>query len=149
DLGANLNISSAAFEIGTTSGPVINVRNNDFANFTGAQTTAKHYAWVTTAAASTGAAGSISDHNILYINNTTNGFVGLASTDKATLTNWQAAVFQDAHSKSTNPQFNSATDLHINPGVATDVESGGSFFNGAITWAILDIDGDSRNANFP
>src|SRR5690606_11766381 len=54
------NTSSAAFEISTTSGPVYRVRNNIFANFTGAQNSpANHVAFFSTSATSLGAAGSV------------------------------------------------------------------------------------------
>ena len=141
---------NTALEVATTSGPVINVRNNILANFTAAQAArAKHYAWVTSSATLTGAVGSVSDHNLFFINNTTNGFVGRGNaTDDASLANWQSAVGQDAHSKSSNPQFMSATDLHIGA-APTDVEAGASFYNGAISWAALDIDGQTRNTTAP
>ncbi|MBK0401668.1 T9SS type A sorting domain-containing protein [Adhaeribacter sp. BT258] len=143
--------SSSVFEIGTATGPVMNVRNNIFANFMGAQTgVAKHYVWVTTGAATTGPAGSVSNRNTLYIANTTNGFTGLAnSVDQATLPAWRTTTNQDANSFSTNPQFVSATDLHINPSVPTEVEGGGSFFSGAITWAANDIDNQARSTTAP
>lgn len=140
--------SNSAFEVATTSGPIIKVRNNIFANFTGSQTTVKHYAW-SSSAALIGPTGSVSDHNILFINNTANGFIGLASGDRATLANWQAAVNQDFYSKSSDPQFNSQTNLHINPAAVTNVESGGYYFGGTISWIVQDIDGEARNANFP
>lgn len=66
------NLSSVCFAHGTTSGPVYNVRNNIFANVTGAQSgVAKHITWESTSASSIGNTGSISDNNDLYIANTT------------------------------------------------------------------------------
>ncbi len=143
--------SSAVFEIGTTSGPVINVRNNIFANFSGAQTgVAKHYVWVSTSATLTGIAGSVSNYNLLYIANPTNGFVGLGGTaDRATLGNWRGFTNQDQNSKSSNPQFISATDLHISPTAPTEVESNGSYFGGAISWVTTDFDNATRNTSTP
>lgn len=147
---ATYTASSTAFEIGTTSGPTINVRNNIFADFTAAQTgVAKHYTWVSTSASLLGASGSVSDYNLLYVANATNGFIGLTNTtDRATLAAWRAATAQDLNSKSSNPQFISATNLHINPAVATEVESGGSFMGG-IAWAANDIDANVRNTTTP
>src|SRR5207244_4299442 len=91
-----LNCPNSALEIGTTGGPVINVRNNILSNFTAAQAgSAKHYAWATTSGTLTGPAGSVSDHNILFNNGTTNGVVGRTNTtDQTTLANWQTAVNQ-------------------------------------------------------
>lgn len=112
------NISSTAFEISTTSGPIYRVRNNIFSNFTGAQTSpAAHYTWVSTSSTLIGPAGSVSNFNDLFISNTTQGFVGLGNTTNyATLLAWQTAYTQDANSISANPLFASATDLHINVG---------------------------------
>ncbi|WP_213057467.1 hypothetical protein, partial [Escherichia coli] len=66
-----------------------------------------------------------------------------------TLANWQTATNQDGASKGTNPQFISATNLHIDPVAPTEVEGGGSYFAGAITWVGQDIDADVRNATTP
>ena len=141
------NISSTCFEIASTSGPVHKIRDNIFANVTGAQVTAKHYDWVSTSATSIGNTGSVSDRNDLYIANTTNGFVGLGNaTDRTTLANWQTqAAGVDANSISVDPQFISATDLHV--AVASPVVDAGSYFSGAITWANQDIDGQNRVGN--
>jgi hypothetical protein len=138
------NISSTALAIGTSSGVTINVRNNILANYTGAQTgVAAHYTWVSTAAASIGNTGSISNYNDLYIDNTTNGYTGLGNTTQyATLANWQAAMNSDANSIQVNPGFIDITsDLHVT----------GNAVNGmanmtGITWVTTDIDNQVRNA---
>ncbi|MDX6692429.1 MAG: trimeric autotransporter adhesin [Blastocatellia bacterium] len=139
--------SNTTFEIGSTSGPVIKVRDNIFANFTGAQAgSAKHYTWVTPSATLIGPAGSVSNNNDLYVNNTTNGFIALNTstpTDYATLTAWKAfAASPDANSISSDPLFFAATDLHIPSG--SPAVDAGSFFAGAITWAGTDIDAQVR-----
>jgi len=143
DGSSSPNISSSCFEISSTTGAIIVTKDNIFANLTGAQTTAKHYCWVSTSATLVGIAGSSSNYNDLYISNTTNGFVGLGNaTDFATLSSWQTAMSQDANSKSTDPQFVSSTDLHAQAvlldGAAIPVEG--------IT---TDIDGETRNATTP
>ena len=138
--------SNACYEIQNVAA-VYKVQNNIFANFTGAQTgNAKHYAWITTSPANIGATGSISDRNDLYIANTTNGFVGRASTtDLATLPNWVAAITAvpgtDANSVSVTPTFvNNNTNLHLNLGVTpSQIESGGASLGVA-----TDFDGDAR-----
>ncbi len=135
------NLSSVCFEHGTTSGPVYNVRNNIFANTTGAQTgAAVHFTWKSTATASIGNTGSVSDFNDLYIANATNGFVGQgSSTNYATLANWQTAmVGQDVNSISADPLFASATNLHIFP--TSPARNTGTTI-GAVA---DDIDGESR-----
>lgn len=139
---AGLSCSNTCFEIGTTSGPVMNVKDNIFANFTGTQTgSAKHYTWVSTSATLTGAAGSVSNYNDLYVSNATNGFVGLGNTtDYATLGNWQTAMTgQDGNSLSVDPAFVTATDLHVNNTALYQVGT-------PIAGITTDIDGDTRNA---
>lgn len=138
------NVSSTAFEIGTTSGPVINVRNNIFANYTGAQTgAAGHYAWVSTSGTLIGPAGSVSDYNDLYIDDAANGYVGRGSTTTfATLANWQTGMSSDANSISSDPGF-----VDIN----SDLHASGTAVNGmanmtGITWVTTDIDNQVRNA---
>lgn len=140
------NVSSVALELGGTTA-INNIQNNILANFTGTQAgIAKHYTIRTTSATAFGGTGSILNHNLYYIDNTTNGFVGLANTtDLATLANLRTTFSQDASSKSSNPQFVSATDLHINPSVATEVESGGITVSGIA----VDIDGQTRNTSTP
>ena len=143
----SLGCSNACYEIGTTSGSVIRTRNNNFVNATPVQTgTPKHYCWVTTSATSIGNTGSVSNYNNLYVVNGVggNGFVGLASTDRVTLINWQAvAAGVDANSVSADPVFlNAATgDYHC---TAAALDNAGSFLSGAITWVTNDFDCQSR-----
>jgi hypothetical protein len=134
------NISGTCFEIGTTSGPVINVRNNNFYNATGAQTApAGHYAWVSTSATLTGNTGSVSNYNNLYVSNTTQGYVGRGNaTDYATLANWQAGMAgQDVNSISVDPGYTSTTNLHV----STAALNGAAM---AIAWVTVDIDNQAR-----
>ena len=141
---------NSCFEVGTTTGPVIKVRNNIFANFVGTQQgSGKHYTWVSTGV-SIGPAGSVSNHNVLHINNVANGFIGhVASQDRASLSDWQAATGQDSVSFSGNPEFLSDVDLHIDPTRPTPVEGQGSFLAGAINWVPTDIDNQPRNGSGP
>ena len=135
------NTSNACFEIGTTSGPVMQVRNNIFANFTGAQAgVALHVGWYSTSATVTGNTGSISDYNDLYVLDPTNGFVGRGNTTNfATLANWQAAmVGQDAASLSVGPSFISPTDLHVTAAALNNVGS-------VPVWVTTDIDNTARS----
>jgi hypothetical protein len=138
----NLATSNSAFEIGSTT-PTFNVRNNIFANFTGAQAgVASHYCWASPSAGLIGGAGSISDFNDLYIDNTTNGFIGRGGmTNFATIADWRANVAgpgPDDNSISSNPLFASSTDLHetlLSPTIDTGT---------TIASVTVDIDGDTR-----
>ncbi len=98
-----------------TTGPVLTVRNNIFANFTVAQAgSAKHYNIVSNSTTLFGNTGSVSNNNDLFNAGTTNGFTGLGSaTDYTTIANWTAANTQDAASITVNPNFAGPTDLHI------------------------------------
>jgi uncharacterized repeat protein (TIGR02543 family) len=147
----NLVPSNACFEIATTTGPVIKARNNVFANFTGTQVSAsKHYCWITPTTNSLGPAGSVSDRNVLHVNNTVNGYTGLSgTTDRVTLGEWQAVASNDFGSLAGNPQFVDPFNLHINPSLASPVESGGSMFGGDISWVMDDIEGNPRNPTTP
>ncbi len=142
---------NTCFEIGTTSGPVINVRNNILANFTPAQSgAAGHYCWVTPSATATGAAGSKSDRNVLFVADPGRGFTGRAgNVDRATIADWRAATGTDADSRTENPRFVGPANLAIDPTVPTPVESFGSYFGGAISWVHDDIGGDPRDPVTP
>lgn len=144
DATSSPNASSTAFEIGTTTGPVMNVRNNIFANYTGAQAgLAGHYSWVSTSATLTGNTGSVSNNNDLYIANTTNGYVGRGNTvTYATLNDWQVAMTQDAASVNADPQFiNTLNDLHT-----FSVNVNGLADMTGITYITTDIDAQVRVA---
>lgn len=135
-------ISSVALEFGSST-PINNVRNNILANFTGAQTgVAKHYVFRSTSATAFGATSSVSNYNDLYIHDATNGFIGLANTtDKTTKADWTGSFTNspDVNSITVNPNFNSATDLHISPS-SSSVSGMGTALAGITT----DIDGDTR-----
>lgn len=143
DGSASPNISSTCFEVGTTTGPVINTRNNIFANFTGAQTApALHLCYHSPSATVLGNTGSISNYNDYWVANATQGFTGQgAATTYATLANWQTGMAgTNANSISCDPGFvNTASDLHANSlcinGVANMT---------GITWVLNDIDNDVR-----
>jgi hypothetical protein len=74
------------------------------------------------------------------------GFIGFS--DRTTLANWQAATGQDAQSIAADPQFASATNLHItrtSPSVLSPVENAGVTLAGITT----DYEGDTRDASTP
>ena len=70
---------------------------------------------------------------------TTESVIGYFGADIATLNDWQTATGQDANSISGDPDFISATDLHINP-TSTTVAGKGVYIASVTT----DIDGDTR-----
>jgi hypothetical protein len=140
--------SSVAFLQNLTTGPVLTLRNNIFADFSPAQTgVAKHYAINSETATQFGPATSTSNYNDLYVANAAagqNGYVGLTgTTDRLTLADWQAAVTQDANSVSANPSFNSATDLHASSAAVNNAGTP------AASITTVDIDGQTRSATTP
>lgn len=120
DGSSSLTNSSVCFEISTTSGPVYNLSNNIFANFTAAQTgVAKHYGLFSTSATVFGPAGTLSNNNDIFIANdiNTSGFAGIGNTTNyATIAAWTAVMTpagQEAASISSDPLFlNNTSDLH-------------------------------------
>ncbi len=91
-----------------------------------------------------------SDHNNFYISpgndqSHTGCVGGNNGTYLATLGDWWTHTYQDNTSRNGNPQFISATNLHIDPSMATAVESAGI----PVTGVTDDFDGDSRNAINP
>lgn len=122
DGSASPNISSICFESASTR-PVHKIRNNLFANNTGAQTgVSMHYALgiIPTSSAQAGAnllgaSGSLSNFNDFYIANTANGHVGAyvptgtAVSPLSTLANWKtnfSSPALDVNSISADPVLN-------------------------------------------
>ncbi|MCX7769404.1 MAG: GEVED domain-containing protein, partial [Flavobacteriales bacterium] len=139
----NTNTSSnTAFQL-LSNTSVHNIRNNIFTNFTGAQSgAAVHYA-MAVPFASLGGAGSVSNNNVLYVANATNGHYGLENTtNRTTFANWQSAFGGvDAASVAGDPQFSSGTDLHLSGTLAQGVAD-----MSGITWVTTDFDCFNRTA---
>ncbi len=118
-----------------------NVKNNIFVNERTNIGTATGTYWAISSNNIT--SNFVPSNNIYYVSGT-NTVLGttdnLASGNKTTLTAWKGAVAGDA-SINGNPQYNSATDLHINPSVPTPLESGGIV--GLVT---TDFDGETRSS---
>ena len=149
---SNLVINNACLVVSTTSGPIINVRNNVLANFTAPQTGSnKHYIVVSSSATAVGAAGSVWNYNDYYLANanaaattgTPNGYIGLGNaTDRVTLLDWQTATGMDANTITANPGYTSPTDLHV-----TATALNGAAAPTAPTdspWVMADIDCETR-----
>ena len=91
-----------------------------------------------------------SDYNDFYVPSAS-GNAGYAyGAVRKSLSDWQAATGQDAHSVSGNPQFISTTppiDLHINGSAVPP--SAASNSGKAIPWITVDIDGEGRSPTNP
>ena len=145
DGSGSITASSICLDYATTTG-INRTRGNILANFTGAQTgVAKHWCMRAPLASSLGAAGSVSDHNNLFIANSANGFVGLTgTTDRIDLAAWTAAISSqpgtDANSLSTNPAFaDNRFDLAAS---ATPLAGAGT--PAGLPWVTLDYAGNFR-----
>ena len=113
--------SNTAFRIGGST-CAYNLRNNNFANFTNAQTgVARHVVWATSSATSIGTA-SVSNFNNFYIANGSgvSGFMAVTNTTtRTTIADFDAAITTpaaplDANSIALDPQFvNNNADLHV------------------------------------
>lgn len=132
--------SSTCFESGTTSGPVINTRNNIFVNSTAAQVSpAAHFCFVTPDANLFGNSGSISNNNDFFIPNAPRGFIGKGNTSTyASLASWQAAMASDALTLNVDPVFATSTDIHV---LSTALNASGI----PLSWVPMDIDNQVRD----
>ena len=108
----------------------IDIRNNIFSN---SQTIGVRYAIYSGAAATV---FSNINYNDYFAQN-----VGFLTSARANLANWQTATSQDANSKAVNPDFVSATDLHLSTAsIGKPMENAGVSLPGVTT----DFDGDAR-----
>lgn len=130
-----------------TSSPQVILRNNIFANTTGAQAgVAKHYLLYGPTSGIFGKSTSSSDYNVWYLPNATNGFFGFSGSDRAALSDWKAlANFSswDANSITGDPYFNSPENLRVMPG--SPALNAGTFLTGYTT----DLLGVARHATAP
>lgn len=141
------NASSVCLSIISTT-KSFKIKNNVFANFTGAQSgAANHGCFYTNSSNFYGNSASLSDYNNFYLADTANGYIGEATTTRyTTLAGWQAAMTlnpgTDAHSQVANPNFvNNATDLHATS-ASTSLSGTGTLPPG---YASIDIDCEPRN----
>ena len=153
-------VTSSAFEITSSSGAIVKVQNNVFANFTTGQSTTshgKHYAWITpSTSGAIGATGSVSNNNDLYVASGTGdanrGYTGAAGSvvltaastvDQAALSDWRTKTSQDANSIAADPLFVSATDLHAQGSSPLDAKGATG------TGISFDVDNETRDASTP
>lgn len=142
------NVSNACLEVIQT-GPIVNMRNNNFANFTPSQTGLPFHYGVVVPNLTIAAAGSISNYNNIYIEQVSNGVAVRKSVataaNYATVPLWNAASSLDAQSISADPVFvNNNSDLHA---FASAIDGAGSF--SGISWITDDIDGQIRSLVTP
>ncbi|MBK8150282.1 MAG: InlB B-repeat-containing protein [Acidobacteria bacterium] len=124
--------------------PIVDIENNIFYNTQTSSSTGKMYAIGTGSTTFTNMTSSFND---LYVSGASafvgqTGGLGAAGTDRLDLAAWNTATGQDAapNSKSVDPLFVSATDLHIQ--TSSPVESQGT----SIPAVTVDFDGDARPA---
>ncbi len=132
-------ISAAFFAASGTS--ALDVRDNIFVNsLVNTGSSSKAYALYSSAAK---AAFTTINYNDYYVSGIQGVLAFFASADRATLATLQdgtTGTGQDANSVNGDPQFTSATDLHILPTTATKVESAGVL----IAAAGNDVDNQAR-----
>ncbi|RTQ49594.1 T9SS type A sorting domain-containing protein [Hymenobacter gummosus] len=128
---------SAALLVTSSSVTGLDLRNNVLANSLTGGSGTKSYALYLTSAASVGTF----NYNDYYVSGA-NGVLGYVAADKADLAALRASTTQDANSVSGNPQFTSATDLHVTNSV--DLSNSGTPVS-----VTVDYDGDARSATTP
>ncbi|MBK9286530.1 MAG: T9SS type A sorting domain-containing protein [Flavobacteriales bacterium] len=141
----SLNTSSACFEFGGSTA-IYNLRNNAFANYTGAQTAPALHVAVYSASGTTTIANtaSVMNYNDLYVPNLTQGGVAFAvAALRTTNAAYDLAV-------TVSPTSNDANSISADPLFTADMHTQGTALNGAslITVAGLttDMDGATRTA---
>jgi hypothetical protein len=133
--GANHQGSGAFYIFGPSSSNT-ELKNNIFVN------TRDESPYCASAIYDYSASNLTSDYNDLYYDDTNNNncLVRAGGNDYKTLGEWQATG-KDLHSYVEMPHFVSPTDLHIDPSIATCLESRGTPIAGVLT----DIDNDLRD----
>ncbi|GAA4382370.1 ESPR-type extended signal peptide-containing protein [Hymenobacter koreensis] len=129
---------SAALIVTTNSVTGLDLRNNILVNTLTGGTGTKSYALYATTAASFGTV----NHNDYFVSGA-NGVLAYIVSDRATLADVRTATTQDANSVSVNPQFTSATDLHVTSVV--DLNNTATPLAGVT----IDYDGETRSATTP
>ncbi len=131
---SSTSLVSAALYVGSAT-TALNVQDNIFVNSINSSANAsgpKAYALYSAAANTAFTTLNYNDYyNNVPTNNATQGFVGaMNGTDAQTFAAFKTASGQDANSVTGNPNFTSATDLHIASG-ATKAESNGTLIAAA------------------
>jgi hypothetical protein len=143
--------SNTCFQTGG-SAAIYNVRGNNFANLTGAQTApARHTVYATTSGTAFGAASSVCSYNNLFVQNDlgTSGFTAVTNTTTRTsIADYAAALTPaglETSSISADPLFvNNLNDLHAQA-IETNAVAG---FTPA-PWVTTDMDCELRSTLTP
>lgn len=144
--------SLVGIRVSATTVTNLTLKNNiSVVDVTSNTATLKHYSVVAPASYSWGTGGS--NHNDFYVNTANAQMVlgGIGTTvpytEVPTLAGWQGQFSppQDLNSISEDPLFVSPTDLHIQAGLFSPVDSAGT----PIAGIAEDFDGDARNATYP
>ena len=152
--GVNGVTGSAAMLVGGgVANLSIDIRDNVFANSYDNSTVATERTFSINAASVLSTAFADINYNDYYVNGPVpaNNFIGnLGGTNYANLAGtpptWRSATGKDLNSIAANPQFVSATDLHINTsGAATPIENVGL----ALAAVTNDVEGDLRHPTTP
>jgi hypothetical protein len=98
--------------------------------------------------------GSLCDANLVHVPSIVQGGVGFdryIQQPLADLAAWRSATGADQLSVAGDPNFVSATDLHLRSGQPTPAEAAGMWLQGAqnYPWLGADLDGDTRNLSAP
>ncbi|WP_304342847.1 S-layer family protein [Chryseobacterium koreense] len=124
------------------------VKNNIFVNTRSGSGTGNNVAYSNERTVGT----LISDNNVIYaFGNAKNYTAKEGSNLYANFADWRAVIgTRDEHSKSTEPGFISASNLHLNPNDLKNVpiNNAGTPISGVVT-VTVDIDGDTRHATTP
>jgi len=149
---ATSTVSAAGIRIASTTPTNLTVANNIVSvDVTSNTSTLKHYAYVAPSLYAFGT--GFTNYNDLYINaaNTQMVLGGIGTsvpyTDKTTLATWQASFSptQEANTKTVQPVFISATDLHLNTSSNLTLNEAAT----PIASVTTDYDNTTRNATLP
>jgi hypothetical protein len=126
-----------------TGDPIVDVRNNALVNIQTTTGTGKIYAIATGGATFV---NLTSNNNDLFVAGAASfvgqtGGLGTTGTDRSNLLAWQTATGKDGASVSADPNFISASDLHINLCISPSPVNNAGVSIVAVT---VDFDGDAR-----
>jgi hypothetical protein len=140
--------TSVAF-LSAASSVTRSFRNNIFQNArSNASGTAKHYA-IYMGIGVSDLSGLTIDYNDYYVSGTGGVFGLFNGADRADLAAWKAAVGQDAHSLSADPQFKTPEGSSVTGNLHLQSTSPAKAKATPIVGIINDYDGDTRNATTP
>lgn len=147
-IASGLNSNSACIQ--TQEMGTVRISNNILANYSSPASTGRSHTLLRVPYPNAFASsGNISNANLFYVANTPNSIAyDMFNNTSLGYLQWQAQSQMDSYSKLGDPRFVSNANLHINPSIATPVESSGRYlFQQDYSWITSDIDGDTRIVN--